>query len=538
VTWGRCDLVCARGIWYGPPATSWLLLSNACAASTRAACNVPTAPHASRCPPTRPRPSVPCPPMMQLQRPSLACASRRGLGCAPLASHRSASSSGRPCQQAGKQPQPQHQQQHHHHHQHASVVVCAAGPDIENLSTDYCDDFECTSSPAVEQTVRSMAQDLLRVRYSKRLFQTDVQYQVRGQRCTRAATTQAAGLRNEAGMAHDVCVARTVGGTWRLPQALPVPGPAALLPGAQPRSRALRKLLQDGYRSFSGADKFTRATWAEESLTNRSAVGATPPPPPPLHSPWPAPCPPREGQGQGGNYRLQAPGHAPKRRVALRRRPADEPAPPRRPAGHQAHPDAGQGHGADRLAAVWQPGRGVCGAADGDHPQHEPAHGAGRLPQRADGPQQVGGSCFRSCRCGPWCTLAWRAPWRGAASGTHAAAHRLAQQDAVCLGPRGGEGTGGWRLAAQQAAVWAHGSCSRLLQAGPRLKPGGLSLRAGAGATRAPPWRCAPARRRGPPSSRPWTPARGSTASRTRSPRWAPWRRTSRCTRTRRTPPR
>lgn len=31
---------------------------------------------------------------------------------------------------------------------------------IENLNTDYCDDFECTSSPAVEATVRAMARAL------------------------------------------------------------------------------------------------------------------------------------------------------------------------------------------------------------------------------------------------------------------------------------------------------------------------------------------------------------------------------------------
>lgn len=33
---------------------------------------------------------------------------------------------------------------------------------IEGLSTDYCDDFECTSSPAVEASVRTLAKDLQR----------------------------------------------------------------------------------------------------------------------------------------------------------------------------------------------------------------------------------------------------------------------------------------------------------------------------------------------------------------------------------------
>lgn len=35
---------------------------------------------------------------------------------------------------------------------------------IEGLDTDYCNDFECTSSPAVEQTVRSLARELQRAR--------------------------------------------------------------------------------------------------------------------------------------------------------------------------------------------------------------------------------------------------------------------------------------------------------------------------------------------------------------------------------------
>lgn len=35
---------------------------------------------------------------------------------------------------------------------------------IDNLDTDYCDDFVCTSSPAIEQTVRSLARELTRGR--------------------------------------------------------------------------------------------------------------------------------------------------------------------------------------------------------------------------------------------------------------------------------------------------------------------------------------------------------------------------------------
>ncbi|PNW75685.1 hypothetical protein CHLRE_12g536800v5 [Chlamydomonas reinhardtii] len=48
---------------------------------------------------------------------------------------------------------------------------------IEDLDTDYCDDFVCTSSPAVEQTVRSLARELQRGRYAAAtLYQPGVTY--------------------------------------------------------------------------------------------------------------------------------------------------------------------------------------------------------------------------------------------------------------------------------------------------------------------------------------------------------------------------
>ena len=44
----------------------------------------------------------------------------------------------------------------------------------------YCDEFECTSSPAVEQTVRALARDLTRLRtWTLSLFAKDVRYRVR-----------------------------------------------------------------------------------------------------------------------------------------------------------------------------------------------------------------------------------------------------------------------------------------------------------------------------------------------------------------------
>lgn len=48
---------------------------------------------------------------------------------------------------------------------------------IEDLDKNYCDDFECTSSPSIEQTVRVLARDTERLRYSPKLFQADVQFE-------------------------------------------------------------------------------------------------------------------------------------------------------------------------------------------------------------------------------------------------------------------------------------------------------------------------------------------------------------------------
>lgn len=49
---------------------------------------------------------------------------------------------------------------------------------IENLSTRYCDEFECTSSPAVELTVRALAKDIARGNgvWTKSLLSKNVTY--------------------------------------------------------------------------------------------------------------------------------------------------------------------------------------------------------------------------------------------------------------------------------------------------------------------------------------------------------------------------
>jgi len=49
---------------------------------------------------------------------------------------------------------------------------------IENLDTNYCDDFICKSSPAVESTVRSLAKDIERCNgvWTASLFSRNIQY--------------------------------------------------------------------------------------------------------------------------------------------------------------------------------------------------------------------------------------------------------------------------------------------------------------------------------------------------------------------------
>jgi hypothetical protein len=48
--------------------------------------------------------------------------------------------------------------------------------EIENINRNYCDDFVCTSSPAVEMTVRSLANDLIRANgvWTRSLFSNTV----------------------------------------------------------------------------------------------------------------------------------------------------------------------------------------------------------------------------------------------------------------------------------------------------------------------------------------------------------------------------
>jgi hypothetical protein len=68
---------------------------------------------------------------------------------------------------------------HCRHEQRLSTPLRASSPDqqeIENINREYCNDFVCTSSPAVEQTVRSLANDLIRANgvWTRSLFSNTV----------------------------------------------------------------------------------------------------------------------------------------------------------------------------------------------------------------------------------------------------------------------------------------------------------------------------------------------------------------------------
>jgi hypothetical protein len=60
----------------------------------------------------------------------------------------------------------------------AAVPSDVEQQEIENINRDYCDDFVCTSSPAIEATVRSLARDILRANgvWTRSLLSRTVQY--------------------------------------------------------------------------------------------------------------------------------------------------------------------------------------------------------------------------------------------------------------------------------------------------------------------------------------------------------------------------
>jgi len=47
---------------------------------------------------------------------------------------------------------------------------------LQGLDTNYCDNFQCTSSPAIEGSVRAFARDIVRLRTTASLFNKDIKY--------------------------------------------------------------------------------------------------------------------------------------------------------------------------------------------------------------------------------------------------------------------------------------------------------------------------------------------------------------------------
>ena len=58
----------------------------------------------------------------------------------------------------------------------------ATALNIEGLSREYCDEFSCSSSPAVENTMRILSRDIQRRGVTRSLYAQTVQYRVRCRR--------------------------------------------------------------------------------------------------------------------------------------------------------------------------------------------------------------------------------------------------------------------------------------------------------------------------------------------------------------------
>jgi hypothetical protein len=119
---------------------------------------------------------------------------------------------------------------------------------LENVTTDYCNDFECTSSPAVASTVASVSQDLRRgCRYTTSLFAKDVKYTVGALSAVLQAPCSAATELIHVNL-----------------RTLLISSPRV------PHVPLLRE--QDGVRSFTGSDKYQRLRWIAKSIGKPNVV--------------------------------------------------------------------------------------------------------------------------------------------------------------------------------------------------------------------------------------------------------------------------
>ena len=138
---------------------------------------------------------------------------------------------------------------------------------IEGLTDDYCDDFVCTSSPAVEQTLRSLAKDLVRRRWTPVLFARDVKYRVRAVANTRVRHTCSA-------LVVQICTCRK--DVMGAEGATELQGCLFALRGTSLQMHnecaSASSLLQDTYRRFSGAERHKRLMHISENVKDAKVV--------------------------------------------------------------------------------------------------------------------------------------------------------------------------------------------------------------------------------------------------------------------------
>ena len=140
---------------------------------------------------------------------------------------------------------------------------------IEGLTDDYCDDFVCTSSPAVEQTLRSLAKDLVRRRWTPVLFARDVKYRVGAVTNTIMCHSCSALVAQICTRSRDVTGAQGATEQQRCLIALRC---IALHFRSMMSVPQLQVLLQDTYRRFSGAERHKRLMHISENVRDAKVV--------------------------------------------------------------------------------------------------------------------------------------------------------------------------------------------------------------------------------------------------------------------------
>jgi len=123
---------------------------------------------------------------------------------------------------------------------------------IEGLTETYCDDFVCTSSPAIEQTLRSLAKDLVRRRWTPVLFARDVKYRVRVSLSSLSEVS--------------------VPVLYSLTSAILLQNPTLEIYRPQDAKCEVSMPLQDSYRRFSGAERHKRLLHISNNVKDAKVV--------------------------------------------------------------------------------------------------------------------------------------------------------------------------------------------------------------------------------------------------------------------------